>query len=262
MARLEGKNVVITGGGGAIGTVAAQRFTSEGARVLLVDIDAAALQQSARSIGQAAKWFRADVTNPQQTKAYVETAIREFGRIDVVLLNAGISEMTRPIGETPLEVFDKVMAVNVRGCWLGLSEAMPVMAKSGGGSIVITSSILGTQAATGVGPYVASKHAVIGLMRTAALEGAPKKIRVNTINPGPVHAGLQMGAELRRNPDDPLKARRLFQAGIPMGRYGQPEEIANLMLFLSSDEASFCTGGVYAVDGGATAGAGYAVNFD
>jgi NAD(P)-dependent dehydrogenase (short-subunit alcohol dehydrogenase family) len=148
-------------------------------------------------------------------------------------------------------MFDKVMAVNVRGVWLGLKYVMKAMGAAGG-SIVITSSTSGIRATPHMSAYTASKHAVIGLMRSAAIEGADRKIRVNTVNPSPIDtpmiASLETMRGLAGRNDQPMAA------GTPLGRYGTPEEVAKLMLFLASDESSFCTGGVYMVDGGVSAG--------
>ena len=165
----------------------------------------------------------------------------------------GIEGNIKPIPEYPIEVFDRVIAVNVRGVWLGLKHVIPVMAKGGGGSIVITSSTSGIHGYAGVSAYVTSKHAVIGMMRTAALECAPLKIRVNTVNPAPIETRMMRSLEEQFVPGHPGQAKEQMQATIPLGRYGQPEEVADVMLFLASDQSSFCTGGIYMVDGGVSA---------
>ena len=247
MGRLDGKRAVITGGAGGIGVAAAKLFVAEGARVLLVDRDQAALQRAAQDIGAA--WCAADVSDAAATKTYVAQSVKELGGIDVALLNAGIEGQVKPIAEMPVEVFDQVMAVNARGVFLGLKEIMPRMKDAGGGSIVITSSIGGLRGGPGIAPYIASKHAAVGLMRTAALEGAPDKIRVNTVNPAPIDTRMIESLEKQRYPDDPQKARRGWLDRIPARRYGTPEEVAKLMLFLASDESDYCSGGVYLIDG-------------
>jgi NAD(P)-dependent dehydrogenase (short-subunit alcohol dehydrogenase family) len=246
MGRLDGKRAVITGGAGGIGVAAATLFVAEGARVMLVDRDRAALQRAAQDIG--AGWCVADVSDAAATKAFVAQAVQELGGIDVALLNAGIEGQVKPIAEMPVEVFDQVMAVNARGVFLGLKEIMPRM-KSAGGSIVITSSVAGLRGGPGVAPYIASKHAAIGLMRTAALEGAPDRIRVNSVNPAPIDTRLMESLERQRYPDDPQKARKGWLDRIPARRYGTPEEVAKLMLFLASDDSGFCSGGTYLIDG-------------
>ncbi len=261
MARLEGKVAVITGATGGIGSAAARLFAEEGARVALVDLDEAALQETVRSIGEDnASYTVADVTQPEQTQAYINAAVDRWGGIDVLLANAGIEGTLSPITDYPVDVFDRVMAVNVRGVWLGIKYVVPVMSGRGGGSIVITSSTAGIGGSAEMSAYTTSKHAVIGLMRTAALEGAPSGIRVNTVNPAPIETRMMRSIEdMRVAALDDSKvtvevAKQLIADGIPLQRYGDPEEVARMMLFLASDDSSFCTGGVYMVDGGRSAG--------
>ncbi len=260
MARLEGKVAVITGATGGIGSAAARLFAEEGARVALVDLDEAALQETVRSIGEdKASYTVADVTQPEQTQAYVNAAVTRWGGIDVLLANAGIEGALSLITDYPIDVFDRVMAVNVRGVWLGLKYAVPAMLERGGGSIVITSSTAGIGGTPEMSAYGASKHAVIGLMRTAALEFAPS-IRVNTVNPAPIETRMMRSIEEMRVAalDDSNVtvevAKQSVADRIPLQRYGSPEEVARLMLFLASDDSGFCTGGVYMVDGGRSAG--------
>ena len=261
MSRLEGKVAVITGATGGIGSAAARLFAEEGARVVLVDLDEAALGEVARSIGEdKASYTVADVTQPDQTQAYVNEAVERWGGIDILLANAGIEGTLSLITDYPIDVFDRVMAVNVRGVWLGLKYAVPVMRERGGGSIVITSSTAGIGGTPEMCAYGASKHAVIGLMRTAALEFAPDGIRVNTVNPAPIETRMMRSIEEMRvaaMDDSKVTVDVIKQSAadrIPLQRYGEPEEVARLMLFLASDESSFSTGGVYMVDGGRSAG--------
>ena len=261
MARLEGKVAVITGATGGIGSAAARLFAEEGARVALVDLDEAALRETVRSIGEdKASYTVADVTQPEQTQAYINAAVNRWGGIDVLLANAGIEGALSLITDYPIDVFDRVMAVNVRGVWLGIKYAVPAMLECGGGSIVITSSTAGIGGTPEMSAYGASKHAVIGLMRTAALEFAPDGIRVNTVNPAPIETRMMRSIEEMRVAalDDSNVtvevAKQSVADRIPLQRYGDPEEVARLMLFLASDDSSFCTGGVYMVDGGRSAG--------
>ena len=261
MPRLEGKVALITGATGGIGRAAAALFADEGARVALVDLDEGALQEVARSIGEdRSSYTAADVTQPDQTQAFVNAAVERWGGIDVFLANAGIEGQLSPIPDYPIEVFDRVMAVNVRGVWLGIKYVVPVMRERGGGSIVITSSTAGIGAGPDMSAYTTSKHAVIGLMRTAAMEGAPLGIRVNTVNPAPIETRMMRSIEEQRVAaldDSDITVEQTYRATsarIPLGRYGHPEEVARLMLFLGSDDSSFCTGGVYMVDGGRSAG--------
>ena len=261
MDRLEGKVAVITGATGGIGSAAARLFAEEGARLALVDLDEMALQETVRPIGEdRASYTVADVTQPDQTQGYIDAAVNRWGGIDVMLANAGIEGSVSPIPDYPIDVFDRVMAVNVRGVWLGIKYVVPVMRQRGGGSIVITSSAAGISGTTDMSAYNTSKHAVIGLMRTAALEGAPSGIRVNTVNPAPIETRMMRSIEEMRAAtfdDSTITVERTKQAyaeGIPLARYGEPEEVAQLMLFLASNDSSYCTGGVYMVDGGRSAG--------
>jgi NAD(P)-dependent dehydrogenase (short-subunit alcohol dehydrogenase family) len=261
MGRLDGKVSVITGGSGVLGVAAAKRFVQEGSKVLLVDLDEEGLKKAVAEIGgDNIGYTVADVSKPEQVQAYVDAAVKKFGGIDVFLNNAGIEGVVSPVFEYPVEVFDKVLAVNVRGVWLGLKYVIPAMALRGGGSIVISSSVAGVVGSAGASAYTCSKHAVIGIMRSAALECAPLNIRVNTINPSPVESRMMRSLESGfGNMLDALEpgvdhgsAKDLILQGMPMGRYATPEEVVNLMLFLASDESSFCNGAVYMVDGGNT----------
>ena len=261
MARLDGKVALITGATGGIGGAASRLFAEEGARVVMVDLDESALQGAVQEIGdERASYVAADVTQPDQMESAVRTAVERWGGIDAFLANAGIEGQLAPIPEYPIEVFDRVMAVNVRGVWLGLKYVMPAMQERGGGSIVITSSTAGIGGTPDMSAYTTSKHAVIGLMRTAALEGAPSGIRVNTVHPAPIETRMMRSIEEMRVAalDDPgvtvELTKQAVAARVPLGRYGNPEEVARLMLFLSSDDSSFCTGGLYMVDGGRSAG--------
>ena len=254
MARLEGKTAVITGGAGGIGTAAGKLFAQEGAEVLLVDLDEEALGKVAASIGSGrASHVVADVTQPEQVAEYVRVAVQRYGGIDVFLNNAGIEGEVKPITDYDIETFDRVIAVNVRGVWLGLKYVIPEMVKRGGGSIVITSSISGVSGSAGSSAYITSKHAEVGLMRAAAMECSPWGIRVNTVNPAPTETRMMRSLEEQYFPGAASTAKQGILDAIPLKRYATPEEVAQLMLFLASDESQYCTGGIYMVDGGMSA---------
>jgi len=251
MARLAGKVAVITGATGGIGAAASRLFAAEEAQLMLVDMDAGRLEALAGETGAA--WHAGDVSDPEVNEAIAAATAERFGGIDIGLLNAGIEGALAPIGDYTVEMFDRVMAVNARGVWLGLKALMPHLERRGGGSLVLTSSTAGIRAVPDMSAYTASKHAVIGLMRSAAIEGSASNIRVNTVNPSPIDTRMIQSLEAMHGVDG-SGANQPLAGATPLRRYGEPEEVARLMLFLASDESSFCTGGVYMVDGGVSAG--------
>ncbi|MGE3773332.1 MAG: SDR family NAD(P)-dependent oxidoreductase [Gammaproteobacteria bacterium] len=254
MARLAGKIAIITGGAAGIGLASARLFVAEGAKVLLVDVQRAQLDAAVAELGEGQVMaMAADVSDPAQTQAYVDAALARWGRVDVLFANAGIEGKVAPLAEAALEDYERVMAVNVRGVFLALKAVLPVMQKQGGGSIVITSSLGGLRGTPRIGPYIASKHAVVGLMKTAALENARYNIRVNTINPAPIDTRMVHSLEQQWAPGAPEKIAARMVNGVPLQRYGTPAEVAQLALFLASDESSFCTGNAFPVDGGMSA---------
>jgi NAD(P)-dependent dehydrogenase (short-subunit alcohol dehydrogenase family) len=239
MNRLDDKVAIITGAAGGIGVAAAQVFTAAGAKVLMVDRDAGALEAAAATVVGEVSHFAADVTEPAQAEAYVAAALERYGAVDALLANAGIEGGTDAIVDCDVEDFDRVMAVNVRGVWLGLKYVMAAMQDRGkGGSIVITSSTAGVMGLAGMAPYHTSKHAVIGLMRCAALEGGKHGIRVNTVNPGPIETRMMRSIEDMRIPGRGEEIKHQLERRSLDGRYGEPEEVARMMLFLCSDEAA------------------------
>ena len=251
MGRIENKVAVITGGAGGIGSEVARRFVDEGALVLLVDLDEEALSQVCSELpSNRVGYLAADVTNWADNQAMVSLALERYGGLDIFLANAGIEGAISSILDYDEEVFDRLMAVNVKGPFLGLKAVIPEMIKSGGGSVIITSSVAGLRGGPRLAPYVTSKHAVIGLMKSAAKEFATHNIRVNTVNPSPVGTRMIESIEKGLRPEDPDSVREAMRANIPLGRYAQPEDVANLMLFLASDESKFITGSVHMVDGG------------
>lgn len=253
MEKLQDKVAIITGGSGGIGEAVAARFLAEGAKVVLVDLDQDALDRVAARLGNGVAVYAGDITEPEANATMVALATERFGGVDIFLANAGIEGTVAPLTAQSVDVFDRVMAVNVRGVWLGMQAVFPAMAKRGGGSVIITSSVAGIGGTAGLSPYVTSKHAVIGMMRCAALEGAGDRIRVNTVNPSPVETRMMRALEDGMMPGDGQAAHASIAAGIPLGHYAEPSDIAAMMCFLASDEARFMTGGVYMVDGGISA---------
>jgi NAD(P)-dependent dehydrogenase (short-subunit alcohol dehydrogenase family) len=251
--QLADKVVLITGAGAGIGLAAARQVAAAGASVVLVDLHESPLAEATASIGARASYFVADVSDEAAMQQAVATTVTRHGGIDVFIANAGIEGSMVGIVDYPLEQFDRVMAVNVRGVWLGIQSVVPVMRKRGGGSIVITSSGAGTHGMPKMAAYSASKHAVIGLMRSAAIELAKDNIRVNTVNPGPVETRMMRSIEENLAPGAAEKIKQRFEHATPLRRYAAPEEIAQMMVFLASDAASYCTGAIYAVDGGDSA---------
>jgi NAD(P)-dependent dehydrogenase (short-subunit alcohol dehydrogenase family) len=251
MRIMEGKVCIVTGGAGSLGLASAKLFLEQGARVMLVDRNEKNLIRAAKTLNTGAEsvdTIKADVADTQETENYIERTVAKWGKIDVLFCHAGISGAIKPITEFPDEVFDDVMAVNVRGTFLACKYGLPHMNE--GGSIIITSSIMGVTADPGVCAYATSKHALIGLMRSVAKEVAPRKIRVNIMAPGPIDNTFQAKIEERLTEVIGEDGTEILNRAIPLGRHGQPEEIARLVLFLASDQSSFSTGSVFMADGG------------
>jgi NAD(P)-dependent dehydrogenase (short-subunit alcohol dehydrogenase family) len=252
MRKFENKVVLITGGAGGIGKAVSKQFIDQGASVMLIDLKEDDLKKAKEELGSdKVHIVTADVSKTDEVKKYAEKAKEIFGRVDVFFNNAGIEGQVKPITEYPVEEFDKVMAVNVRGVWLGMKFIVPLM--KDGGSIIITSSVAGLRGTANVSAYVASKHALVGITRTLALELADKNIRVNAINPSPVDNRMMRSLEKGFSPDDAENAKSQFEQMIPLGRYADNNDIANLVAFLASDESSFITGAIHSIDGGMTA---------
>jgi NAD(P)-dependent dehydrogenase (short-subunit alcohol dehydrogenase family) len=255
MGKLDGKVAIITGAAGGIGAATTRLFVEEGASVMMVDLDEEQLAAVADDIGSDKVAIQAaDVSDADQVQAYIDATVDAFGGLDILFANAGTEGVVKPLTEVEDEEFQRVLDVNLKGAWYGIKYAAPRMLERGGGSIVLTSSVAGMIGAAGLGPYCSSKHAVNGLMKSAAQELGPQGIRVNTVNPGPVDNRMMESIEEQASPDNPQAVRDQFAASIPMGRYATNEEIAQMTLFLASDDSSYCNGSTYLVDGGRQSG--------
>lgn len=253
---MEGKVALVTGGGSGIGQAACLEFARAGAKVMVVDIDALALEKTVSAItalGQEARGFQADVSQSGDVQAYVDDTMRAFGHIDAFFNNAGIEGVVSPLAEYSEDVWNKVISINLNGTFLGLRYVLPVMLNQKKGSIVNTASVAGTVGAPGMAAYAASKHAIIGLTRTAAGEVGRQGVRVNAICPGPINTRMIHALEAMINPQEPDAVARANVARNPMGRYGEPEEVARIVVFLASEEASYINGVAWLIDGGRTA---------
>lgn len=249
MERLKNKVAIITGGAGGIGVATAKSFLAQGAKVVIVDISKEALVKASLEIDhEKLSYCVADVSKAQDNEKVVEHTLEVYDRIDIFFANAGIEGTSKPIAEYPDAIFDQVIAVNLKGVWLGCKHIIPKMKK--GGSVMITSSVAGLKGFAGLGAYVATKHAVVGIMKVAAMEFADKKIRVNTIHPGPVNNEMMRRIEKDMSPDSPEQVLEGFESAVPFGRYAESTEIADLALFLASDESKYITGCTHVVDGG------------
>jgi NAD(P)-dependent dehydrogenase (short-subunit alcohol dehydrogenase family) len=247
--RLAGKVALITGGAGSIGMATARAFVAAGARVVIADLDQSALERAAAGLGgESAAWCMTDVTDPDQVSRAVNETIERYGRLDCAFANAGVFGVVSPVAEYPVDVFNRVMAVNVTGSFLVAKYALAAMEP--GGSLIINSSVVGLTSDQGIAAYATSKHAVVGLMRTAAKEMAPKGIRVNTIHPGPTDNTFQHRIEVEAIGASEEESAKVFEQMIPLARHAEPDEIALAVVFLASDESRFITGHTLTVDGG------------
>ncbi|MCI3936302.1 SDR family oxidoreductase [Chryseobacterium aahli] len=249
MKKLNNKVAIITGGSGSIGKATAELFLQEGAKVLLVDLSEESLKSTVEELNnEHVKYCVADVSKVDDVKKYTKEAVKVFGKIDVFFNNAGIEGVVKPIIDYPDDIFDQVISVNVKGVWLGNKYVLPQM--NDGGSIIMTSSVAGIVGFVGLGAYVTSKHAVVGIMKTTALEAASRKIRVNSVHPSPVNNRMMRSIEEGSSSGHGDEVKKQFEAAIPLGRYAESSEIANLVLFLASDDSKFITGTTQIIDGG------------
>lgn len=252
---MTGKIALITGAAGAIGLASASLMAARGASIAALDVKGADFAPLRKVIPDASRLLvlEGDVTDEASYAAAIAATIKAFGKIDIFFNNAGIEGPSAPIPDFPTDGFRKVMEVNVVGIFLGLKLVIPVMVKAGSGSIINSSSVAGMTGSPGLCAYVASKHAVLGLTRAAAVECGAKGVRVNCINPGPIDSRMMTSIEKGLGAKA-TEVHDAFAATIPMQRYGTPDEVAGLVAFLASDDAGYINGGAYAVDGGLTAG--------
>ena len=250
--QLEGKAALVTGAASGIGRAAAIAFAREGARVVVSDVNTGGGEETVRIIedsGGEAFWAPADVSDSSQVQALVDRAVSAYGRLDCAFNNAGITVTRRtPMVDLTEEEWDRLMGINLKGVWLCLKYEIPEMIKTGGGSIVNTSSTAGLVGSIGLASYVASKHGVAGLSKAASLEHARDGVRVNAVCPGPIRTPLTEGVMAVNE-----GAEERYTSRAPMGRMGTPEEVAEAVVWLCSDAASFVTGHTMTVDGGVVA---------
>ncbi len=245
--RLDGRVAIVTGAARGIGAATAARLVEDGARVVLVDQRDELVADVAEQLGPAAAWVAADVTQEADWERIVATAVEGFGGVDVLVNNAGIIRV-KPLLETDLELFSKVVDTNLVSVFLGIRTVAPALIQRGGGSIVNLSSPQGIEGRDGMSAYTASKFGVRGLTRTAAIELGPSGIRVNCVVPGPTRTAMTTRKGWTDADYDAA------YGGYPLQRMAQPEEVAAVIAFLASDDAAFCTGADYVVDGGVLAG--------
>ncbi len=255
-----GQVAIVTGAGGGIGRAVSLALSGLGARVLLVDLSQVSGLKTEALIHQSggeAVFVKADVSQAQDVENYVKVALDTWGRIDIFMNNAAWQGEINSIVNYPVAMFDKVMGINVRGVFLGLKYVLPTMIKQGKGAVINTASLGAYIGTRNLGPYTASKHAVLGLTKTAALEVARKGIRVNAVCPGPVDTEMlrliESDQATAQGQASAASLREQRAASIPDGRYADPEEVANLMIYLASDFASHITGQGLQINGGSHA---------
>jgi NAD(P)-dependent dehydrogenase (short-subunit alcohol dehydrogenase family) len=253
--RLDGKVAIVTGATGGIGEATAKLFIAEGARVMLVGRSAEKLKETRGRLnaGAAAAEYVADAVDEEATAKAVAATVKAIGGVDILFANAGTEGKLGPLEEKSIKEFEHVLRTNVIGVWLSMKYCVEPMSKRGGGSIIAVSSIAGVIGFPNLTDYVASKHAVYGLVKTAALELAGRGIRVNAIGPGPIENRMMRSVESQLSPGNEKGVNEAVKGMIAMKRYGTNEEVARLALFLASDESSYSNGAMHLIDGGFTA---------
>ena len=252
MARLAGKIALITGATGGIGMATAAAYLREGAKVMLVGRSEDKLAEARGQLGHAdsVATFATDAADEDGVRGAVDATVSEFGGLDIVFANAGTEGQPKPLTDTTTGEFETVLRTNVVGPWLTIKHAVPALTERGGGSIIVTSSIAGAIGFRGLAPYIASKHAVNGLTKTAAQELAPAGIRVNAIAPGMIDNRMFHSITDHLGAGDGAALLEQIMPAIPMEHLGKSEEIAAFAVFLGSDESSYCTGSIHLADGG------------
>ena len=251
---LKDRIAIVTGAGSGLGEAVALLFAKNGASVVLADLDVDGAERVLRQIHQAGgkgRVVKTDVSKPGDASALVDTAVKEFGRLDIAVNNAGIGGPTAPVGEYPVEGWDKIIAINLSGVFYGMRHQIPAMLANGGGAIVNMASIAGKVGLANASGYTAAKHGVVGLTEAAAVEYGARGIRVNAVAPGFIRTPLLGKRAVMDTASDTADDEMQALAALhPMNRLGEAGEVAELVLFLASDRASFITGGCYNVDGG------------
>ena len=253
--RLNNKTAIVTGATGGIGAATSKRYLEEGANLVMVGRSEEKLISLMKSLDNPSNAITcvADSKDESAIRKCITRTCEKFGSVDIVMANAGTEGIVKPLTDFTIEEFNDVIDINVIGVWLYMKYAFPIMQKQKSGSFIAVASTAGLVGFNGLCPYIASKHAVCGMVKTACLENGPMHVRVNALAPGPVDNRMMDSIGEQLNPDDPSSVVDIVNGMVATNRYSTNEEIANLALFLGSDESSNCSGSVYVCDGGFTA---------